>query len=68
MSEVKLSSNELFSLLGRVKNYIEENESNWTWEVSDCKSADELIAQGRMPQLYNDILKAMGENNQDQQP
>jgi len=52
----------VFSLLGRVKDYIEENESNWTWEMSDCQSAEELIEQGRMPQLYNDILKAMGEN------
>lgn len=62
MKRSDIDSNDLFSLLNRVKDYIEQNESGWTWEMGDCKSPEELISEGRMPQIYHEVIKAIGDN------
>lgn len=43
--------------LTAIKSYIEEMEECLDGEWGACRTADELICAGKMPQLYTEVVR-----------
>lgn len=48
-------------LLNKVKKYIEGREETIDGEWGDCRSVEELIADGAMPKLWHEVCAAIRE-------
>lgn len=48
-------------LLNKVKMYIEGREETIDGEWGDCRSVEELIADGAMPELWHEVCAAIRE-------
>ena len=48
-------------LLNKVKMYIEGREETIDGEWGDCRSVEELIADGAMPELWHEVCTAIRE-------
>lgn len=46
-------------LLLRIKEYIEEAQENIDSEWGSCRSVEDIINDGEMPDIYNDLIKAI---------
>lgn len=48
-------------LLYRIKKYIEGREQTIDGEWGDCRSVEELIADGAMPELWHEVCAVIRE-------
>jgi hypothetical protein len=46
--------------LEALKDYIEDMEDRVENEWGNCRGIDELKAQGKMPEIYNEVLRRLG--------
>lgn len=46
-------------LLLKVKDYIEDAEEKLDWEHGLSRNIEKIIADGDMPEIYSEILKAL---------
>lgn len=50
-------------LLNKMKDYIEDREHTIDWEWGDCRTIEELIAQGAMPEIWHEVCAAIRARN-----